>query len=390
MTRTVSVGMATHLAQTSHNFVTCWKVTLTSGTVLGFTSHDEDLIISGWVSVDAQLNGTYLAASGYSATDTSTTAALNVDNMDVMGPMVSPAITENDLNAGLWDYAKIVVFLVSWENPALGPIWQRVGRLGEVTLEVGPDAFKTELRGLSQAYTTRIGDLTTPGCLNLLYDSRCQVDPNSASPNFTAYGVLTGVNSDGVTYYDTARTETGPTGSSLGIIGVSNGNPGVVTMSSGALNLIDGQLITLSGIGGMPLLNVVTIVRNPSGSTFQLTIDTSDTAVYGTYTSGGTVTLFGGDSGWFDHGMMTILNVGSPLSLNAGLSREVKSYVPGQWTLQEPFPYNAFPGESYKMTAGCDKSPTTCRVKFSNKTNFRGFDWLQGLDKMVQVARHNA
>ncbi|WP_187306840.1 phage BR0599 family protein, partial [Agrobacterium pusense] len=38
------------------------------------------------------------------------------------------------------------------------------------------------------------------------------------------------------------------------------------------------------------------------------------------------------------------------------------------------------PGDSFSVTAGCDKSFATCRHTFANQLNFRGFPHLPGAD----------
>ena len=182
----------------------------------------------------------------------------------------------------------------------------------------------------------------------------------------------------------TGPSEPGPTGGQV-ITGISNANPGKVTLST-PVTFVVGQPVTISGVIGMPALNTVVQVRNPTGSTFDLTIDTSDTAVYGTYSSGGTVTPLGGDTGYFDGGKITMTS-----GANAGFSREVKSYVPGQMTLWMAFPYDFLggsPGDSYSMHVGCDKSMTTCRDRFSNVINMDAEPYLPGVDRLVQVGRH--
>jgi uncharacterized phage protein (TIGR02218 family) len=40
-------------------------------------------------------------------------------------------------------------------------------------------------------------------------------------------------------------------------------------------------------------------------------------------------------------------------------------------------------GDAVLMTAGCDKSPTTCRKKFGNIVNFRGFPHMPGNDRVI-------
>ena len=40
-------------------------------------------------------------------------------------------------------------------------------------------------------------------------------------------------------------------------------------------------------------------------------------------------------------------------------------------------------GDAVLMTAGCDKSPTSCRLKFDNIINFRGFPHMPGNDRVI-------
>jgi hypothetical protein len=264
-----------------------------------------------------------------------------------------------------------------WFSPNMGEMILRSGKIGEVTLE--RNTFKAELRGLTQAYSRTLGELTSAGCRAQLGDTRCKV----ALGPFTVTSTLTNVNPDQIIFYDTARTEPGPTGG-IAITGISNANPGVVSVASGT-TLFNDEAVTLSAIVGMPLLNNTTVIRGLSGNSFQLGVDTSNTTIWGTYASGGMVTPLGADSGYFDFGLMT-MNTG----ICAGLSMEVRSYVPGQWIMQLPFADGLLtpsPGDNYTMIAGCDKSMSTCKTKFSNVINFRGEPYLPGLDKIVQVGK---
>jgi hypothetical protein len=199
-------------------------------------------------------------------------------------------------------------------------------------------------------------------------------------PALTVTSSITGVNADRVTLYDTARTEAGPSGG-VAITGVSNANPGVVSTATQAFT--EGELVTIAGVIGPASINAVTIVRNPTSTSFELGVDTSDTTDYPAYVSGGTVTPFG-DSGFFDGGVITFTS-----GLNNGLSMEVKSYVPGQITLALPVPYAVAIGDTYTMRAGCDKSLPTCRDRFFNIKNMRAWPFIPGLDKIVQVGRRN-
>jgi Phage conserved hypothetical protein BR0599 len=137
------------------------------------------------------------------------------------------------------------------------------------------------------------------------------------------------------------------------------------------------EAVTISQIVGPDILNTTTIVRNPSGSSFELGIDTSDTSIYHPYVSGGLVTPLG-NTGYFDFGVFTA----------HGISMEVKSYVLGQWVLALPFPVALAPGDAYTMIAGCDKQFDTCRTRFNNVVNFGGYPYVPGIDQIIQIGRH--
>ena len=45
------------------------------------------------------------------------------------------------------------------------------------------------------------------------------------------------------------------------------------------------------------------------------------------------------------------------------------------------------PGDSLRLTAGCDKRFATCRLKFVNQANFQGFPHVPGEDWLLAVPR---
>ncbi len=81
------------------------------------------------------------------------------------------------------------------------------------------------------------------------------------------------------------------------ITGVTKANPGVVTLTSisptNTLTLVNGMIVTISGVVGMTQLNTNRyVVSGISGSTFtlyDLQGNPVDTSAYGTYVSGGIV-----------------------------------------------------------------------------------------------------
>ena len=83
--------------------------------------------------------------------------------------------------------------------------------------------------------------------------------------------------------------------------------------------------------------------------------------------------------GWFTRGLVTFTS-----GANAGRSSEVKRHAlrPADATLelwQMPGAPIAV-GDQFTVTAGCDKQFATCRGRFANALNYRGFPHMPGND----------
>lgn len=189
--RSISAALKAHYALGSTTLATCWKATLTNGTVVAATSHDSDIVFEGL---------TYQSVSPFSPSDVENGSEFNPDNLELQAFLASPGITEADLHSGAWDYASIEMFEVNYADPSMGRNLIRSGTLGEV--RAGRSSFTAELRGLMQAYSRRIVRLTTKECTADLGDSRCGV--NLAT--WTVTGTITGVTNNRQ-FNDSARAE---------------------------------------------------------------------------------------------------------------------------------------------------------------------------------------
>jgi uncharacterized phage protein (TIGR02218 family) len=82
---------------------------------------------------------------------------------------------------------------------------------------------------------------------------------------------------------------------------------------------------------------------------------------------------------WYQFGVVEWLT-----GENAGSSMEVRSSTSaGVIVLQIPMTRDIAVGDTGTITPGCDKQGDTCRDKFSNKVNFRGFEDIPGIDRML-------
>lgn len=74
---------------------------------------------------------------------------------------------------------------------------------------------------------------------------------------------------------------------------------------------------------------------------------------------------------------------------NAGLSVEVKAHrrvgADAELDLWQRTPRPIVAGDAFEVTAGCDKTHRTCRSKFRNVLNFRGFPHMPGNDFVIRV-----
>ena len=86
--------------------------------------------------------------------------------------------------------------------------------------------------------------------------------------------------------------------------------------------------------------------------------------------------------GWFTRG---------PVSVVSGAGAGDSAVVKRDWTegdvrvveLWDVLSPALSPGDHVKLVAGCDKRSNTCRIKFSNFNNFRGFPDIPGEDWLV-------
>jgi len=262
----------------------CWKLQRRDGVIMGFTDHDQDIVLD---------DVTFLAGTGLSTTEATSRLGLAVDGAEISGALADESLTESDLAAGRYDAADIEVLLVDWGEPALHVLLAR-GALGEVRREGA--AFSAEFRGLAHRLNEESGRLYTATCSADLGDVHCAVDLND--PAFRGTGALAA--------------------------------------------LRGGSVFVASGLAGFA-------------------------------------------DGWFTAGKLSWTS-----GANNALAVEVKSHrVEGAnvvITLWQAMPEPLDLGDAFVVTAGCDKRFSTCRDRFANALNFRGFPHIPGNDFVISYA----
>src|SRR5262249_58196505 len=91
-------------------------------------------------------------------------------------------------------------------------------------------------------------------------------------------------------------------------------------------------------------------------------------------------------AGWFVRGLVTFAS-----GPNAGRSQEVKRHTlagtDATIELWQPMARAIAAGDTFTVTAGCDKQLATCKARFANAINFRGFPHMPGPDYILPVAK---
>lgn len=179
MSKAITAALQTHLDGGTTSMVYCWRITRLDTTVLGFTEHDEDLTFD---------STTFLAASGFTATQISSELGLSVDNLNAEGALSSSAISEDDLAAGRYDAAEVELFWVNFEDVSERVLLLK-GTVGEV--KRGDLAFSAELRSMTHALQQTTGRTYRRYCDADLGDSRCTIDLTDAA--YSSSGTVSSV-----------------------------------------------------------------------------------------------------------------------------------------------------------------------------------------------------
>lgn len=144
---------------------TCIEIIRQDSKSYRFTDHDQPLTVA---------NALYIPYSSFARTSISTSADLEVDEMEIRGILNSLHVARDDVAGGLFDFAQVRVFVVDYTQADIGSATMRTGWLGEVTMSED-GTYTAEVRGLSQVFAYRIGEAYSPECRADLGDRRCKI-----------------------------------------------------------------------------------------------------------------------------------------------------------------------------------------------------------------------
>ena len=361
--KSISANLKTHLEGTALTVSTLWKITRQDAQVFGFTDSSSDLVYAGT---------TYLAATGHVPSNIKSTADLSVDNLEVESVLNSTTITDADIAAGLWDNALVEIMVVNYASLADGHMMLRKGTIGNI--KTGRTAFIAELRGMTQPLQQTIGRSYKSGCDVLLGSTKCGVNLTPFTETGFATAVvdkrifldLAHVNANG--YFDggliewssgandTLRMEIKKSELAYttvnSIIDISKEATALVTIGTPPVPFSNGDTVTFAACAGMTQINgLLGVVSAVTSTDFRVAINTT---AFSTYT---------------------------------GSLGEAARFDGTRFTLQLPMPYDIEIADAYSVIAGCDKTFATCKAKFNNVVNFRGFPHIPGADMLVSGGR---
>lgn len=344
--KTVSPGLAAHLAGTALTLATLWRIVRRDAQVFTFTDHDQDVVYGG---------ETYVAARGYQRAAISSGGDLAVDETEVLGLLNDDSIAPSDIRAGLWDFAEVRMFAVNWADPAQGALRLRRGWLGEV-VALDDGTFRAELRGLAQPLQQTIGELYQPECRADLGDRRCGVPvAPPAWAALTDYVARTPQHRASVVRAVIADPAAGHVYDEQGVIfecttaGTSGSTVPAWDPTPGSTTADGSAVWTCRAAWARP----GTIEAVTDSVTLVLLADGIE-AFGDAYFTGG----------------VAIWETGA----NAGVAREIIAWEQSSRTLRlfSPPPILPAAGDVLRIQPGCDKLEGTCKATFANFLNFRG------------------
>lgn len=97
----------------------------------------------------------------------------------------------------------------------------------------------------------------------------------------------------------------------------------------------------------------------------------------------------GFDDRWFERGRFTVLSGAAAGLIGVVKNDRVSGSGQREIELWQPLGAEVVAGDVVRVEAGCDKRSDTCRLKFNNYLNFRGFPHIPGEDWLISYPIQN-
>jgi uncharacterized phage protein (TIGR02218 family) len=180
--RQIGETFVARLAMDETTLCACWRFERADGVVFGATDHDRALVLEGVA---------YEPFAGLEVAVLESSRSLAPGQAAARGAMSLSFLQATDVDAGLWDGARVDVWRLDWQAPEHRVcIWS--GKLSEITRQGA--AFSAELVSLKADLERTIGRVYARTCDAEVGDARCGVDLDDAA--LCGDGVVTAVAGD--------------------------------------------------------------------------------------------------------------------------------------------------------------------------------------------------
>jgi uncharacterized phage protein (TIGR02218 family) len=193
--KTIPIALQSHLDQDATTLCNLTRVETKDGTIYGFTDLDVDVVYD-----DGDGSVTYRADNGFTPSRVQASADLAVDNAELSGLVMDTGITEAQIRAGLFDYARVRVYRVNYMDLTNGHEIIAVGTAGETNFSA--NGWKTEFRSLTQQLKQPISKLYSLTCRAAFGSAQCGKSFTWVSGTVTSVGA-----NPRRTFTDTALTQ---------------------------------------------------------------------------------------------------------------------------------------------------------------------------------------
>ncbi|WP_338928210.1 DUF2163 domain-containing protein (plasmid) [Roseomonas mucosa] len=163
--RPLSPELKARLASETTSSAWLQRIARRDGVVLGATPHDRPLILDGLL---------YRPETAFAPSAIETKADMATDSLQLDGILTKDGVNEEDIGAGLYDDARIDIFLADWQHPEYGALHRFRGFVADISCSGGQ--YSLDARSLSQTLAKSRGRVIITQCDAELGDRRCGVD----------------------------------------------------------------------------------------------------------------------------------------------------------------------------------------------------------------------
>lgn len=172
--KSIPIALQSHLDQDATT--TCFLLLVEcvgafAGTIIGSTTLDEDITYDAGGGSNGLGPVTYGASNSFSVDRLETTGDLSVDNTELHGWVSQAGITEAQIRAGIFNFARITIYRVNYMDLSQGhEIWA-YGLFGRAIYT--QNRWKTEYRSLIQVLKEPYVDLYSKTCTTQFGSPQC-------------------------------------------------------------------------------------------------------------------------------------------------------------------------------------------------------------------------